>query len=185
MKHDLQEQKEQKTARAQQIGHEQIRRVDQYLADEKRTGRRGQLECRVCFYLRGGIAGAAFTRGECKACGTAFDHPNTAVPDYCTGCASKHQVCRRCGADLDYNDLEAAPAGRSVRLPFGFRWGPVDVTRVAYDKARGGRWVLMVKSAVHHLVLQVTPTGQISGYLGKPSGENLASFSGRRRKKTE
>lgn len=57
--------------------------------------------CKVCYYLRGGLAGQAFTSYTCKGCGDVHQHPNTDVPQYCKQCSERYHICIRCGGTLD------------------------------------------------------------------------------------
>lgn len=71
--------------------------------DAHKAERLGAYECKWCFYFRGDrIAGQAFTDYICAVCREEYSWSNTAVPTICPKCASHLQICKRCGADLDF-----------------------------------------------------------------------------------
>ena len=79
--------------------------------DDGRVARLAQRECVVCFYMRGGLAGQAFTDWKCNACGVDGNYPNTAVPRFCNACSDKFEICVRCGGDIELRQR------RSVQPP--------------------------------------------------------------------
>lgn len=76
------------------------KRIEEYENDSRNELRLKNRECKTCHYLRGGMAGQAFTNYNCKNCDEANSHPNTAVPKYCNKCSDEHSVCKRCGSKL-------------------------------------------------------------------------------------
>lgn len=80
-------------------------RLNQYQADDRKASRIRDRLCRTCYYLRGGLAGQAFTSYTCQECGKEQSHPNTAVPKYCAACSDKYGACQDCGADMEIDRL--------------------------------------------------------------------------------
>jgi len=74
--------------------------IENYENDTKQEQRLKLLHCKTCYYLKGNIAGQAFTAYTCKNCGKEQHHPNTNVPKYCSECAKEHQCCVRCASEL-------------------------------------------------------------------------------------
>lgn len=69
--------------------------------DTKKEERLQQAECKACFYLRGRIGGNVMTNVDCSACGKQMHFSNTSVDTVCKDCAKKHNLCKRCGGDID------------------------------------------------------------------------------------
>jgi hypothetical protein len=57
--------------------------------------------CPICFYLPVRIAGQAMTERPCGICGRFVMYGNTATDVLCPECAQRHELCKRCGADID------------------------------------------------------------------------------------
>lgn len=74
-----------------------LRRGAKAKTDKQRKQRVAVRECRFCFYVSRGMAGQAFTKYDCMACGTPCVHSNTAVPKLCESCADELGACVRCG----------------------------------------------------------------------------------------
>jgi hypothetical protein len=75
-----------------------------YQLDHHKKNRRNSQQCKVCYYLRGPVvAGQAFTSHPCKNtdCDEETHSSCTDVPDFCTACAEKYGICRRCGGDQE------------------------------------------------------------------------------------
>lgn len=76
-------------------------RLERYESDVNADQRMTEKLCRTCFYLRPpSIACQAFTSYVCNNCNKADMYHNGNVPKYCKECASEHNACRRCGADI-------------------------------------------------------------------------------------
>ena len=82
---------------AEQRYRELKKRLDSYDNDDKKEYRLKKRYCKSCQYLRGGLAGQAFTNFNCKNCGVECSHPNTDLDKYCAKCADEHDVCVKCG----------------------------------------------------------------------------------------
>jgi len=73
-----------------------------YEADQEKTHRLKEQECKTCYYLKGGvIAGDAMTSYKCRHCEKENWHENNHPPRYCKNCAASHEVCVRCGASVN------------------------------------------------------------------------------------
>ncbi len=83
---------------------------------KRRKCRLQQLECRACYYLRGGVvAGRAFTEYICANCNQSYSHPNTAIPRLCQDCARHRDLCVRCGGKRgDAGSLKEREAAKSI-----------------------------------------------------------------------
>ena len=92
-----------RTQKAQLYIKARVKRAKQFQEDPQKATRLKELECAYCFYSgQDRIVGWGFTKYNCKVCGDEHQESNTAVPALCTSCATTLNVCRRCGADLQY-----------------------------------------------------------------------------------
>lgn len=85
------------------IGHAQstIEKALRFMADPDRKERVKQLTCKRCFYIWvGRISGQAFTDAPCWICEEVQTYANTDTDKLCQKCASKHDLCKHCAADL-------------------------------------------------------------------------------------
>jgi len=73
----------------------------QYFADLESESRMKAWRCKFCFYLARGIAGQAFTKSACTACGVEMLFPTTSTDNLCEKCAKKMKLCKHCGAHMD------------------------------------------------------------------------------------
>lgn len=79
-----------------------VRAIDLLTTDLYREDRLASGQCRCCYYLKGDtVAGQAMTTWFCRLCGTRGLHANTNTPRLCEACSTTHELCRRCGADID------------------------------------------------------------------------------------
>lgn len=83
------------------------RRVDGHLklaeklkSDGERKLRLEVQLCKACHYFSR-IGGAAITHRECSACGEDQVYGSTATDALCLGCASKYDLCKQCGGDVE------------------------------------------------------------------------------------
>lgn len=88
--------------------------VEDWRADQEHDARKLRSECKTCYYLRGGVAGQAFTRWTCILCGDERQHHNTMTPRVCEPCAKLAKVCVLCGGDVD---LKAKRKNRKMPTP--------------------------------------------------------------------
>jgi len=172
VKLDIDQVKKDTTLRTQLSAGSQVKRVEQYLSDEKSVVRLEALECRSCFYLKSGAtSGQAFSNYICSVCSKPDQWPNTHVPNICADCAKENRMCHRCGASLDYADIELAPHSDCTRTQYGFRWGNINISRMCNDP-RAGR-VLLIMSPKHHLQVRFTNSGLIRCFLSKSTEESI------------
>ena len=82
-----------------------IRRAMEYQDDPARGLRIAANKCKACYYVRGGMAGAACTSQPCSGCGVVQHFGSTATDILCDGCASEHSLCKRCGGDRETRTL--------------------------------------------------------------------------------
>lgn len=75
--------------------------LDNYETDPRKEVRTRSQECKVCFYLRNGLALQAFTEYSCKYCKKDCMHHNSRTPKYCIDCSIELEVCRTCGSEMD------------------------------------------------------------------------------------
>lgn len=71
--------------------------------DPERTDRLEDQQCQVCYY-GSRIGGAAITTTECGICGVEMTFGNTNVDILCERCAREKNVCKHCGADMEYKN---------------------------------------------------------------------------------
>lgn len=83
------------------------RRVDHHLklADKLTNDGERKLRfevqlCKACYYFSK-IGGAAITNRECAGCGQDQTYGSTATDTLCLPCASKYDLCKQCGGDID------------------------------------------------------------------------------------
>lgn len=71
--------------------------------DPQKKERIKDCKCKICFYQKGGrIGGAAMTQADCAFCGNSMMFGSTAVDKMCPDCAAKADLCKICGADMNY-----------------------------------------------------------------------------------
>lgn len=68
--------------------------------DPDRAERRKVSQCVNCYY-GSRIGGQAFTNRDCMSCGAEQTYSSTATDVLCMPCAHKHQLCKRCGGDVE------------------------------------------------------------------------------------
>lgn len=68
--------------------------------DPRKAERIKSQECSVCFYSTK-VGGAAMASTNCAICSAETLFSSTAVDILCAGCASKNNLCKCCGADID------------------------------------------------------------------------------------
>jgi len=84
-----------------------------YKLDHQKRSRISAQQCKVCYYLRGPVlAGQSFSSHPCKNtdCDEETKYSNTDVPDFCTDCAEKYGICRRCGGDQEGKERKSLKA---------------------------------------------------------------------------
>jgi hypothetical protein len=72
--------------------------------DPNRKARLDCRKCKACFYMGGGIAGAAMTDYDCAFCGQRCFSGSTNVSKLCDPCAKANDLCVHCGADIELNE---------------------------------------------------------------------------------
>lgn len=72
--------------------------VEKYNSDWDDVGRKRDLACRVCFYLKNNnrIAMQALYDYNCSICNSDLKWANSGTPKVCPECAVKHEICRWC-----------------------------------------------------------------------------------------
>lgn len=68
--------------------------------DHRRDVRIERHACVACFYTPG-LAGAAITIAPCRLCGEDITNSSTKTDAVCLSCAQAHQLCARCGGDIN------------------------------------------------------------------------------------
>lgn len=79
---------------------------------EEDTDKQQRLEatlCKVCWYLRDGIGGAAITNRPCGLCLADQRFSSTDTNLLCSNCAQAHELCKCCGADLHLRQRRQKP----------------------------------------------------------------------------
>jgi hypothetical protein len=86
--------------------NEQILQAARGLAeDHQKEARQASQLCTCCFYVVPvRIAGAALTTVPCGLCQTPCTFASTAVDRLCVECAKGHELCKRCGADIELRE---------------------------------------------------------------------------------
>jgi hypothetical protein len=78
-----------------------IERAEKAKNDTDREARLIKQLCISCHYIRGRIGGAAMTTQPCACCLKPEMYGSTATDELCLSCADKHNLCKRCGGDID------------------------------------------------------------------------------------
>lgn len=68
--------------------------------DPDKTARLARQYCKPCHYEER-LAGQAITKQPCASCGTPQTYSRTLTDDLCLQCAMKHELCKRCGGDIE------------------------------------------------------------------------------------
>lgn len=80
-----------------------LRVAERLKEDSDAEQRKAEQLCQTCYYLRkSGIAGQAITTQPCGICEENQTYSSTATDVLCKPCAEKHQLCKRCGADIKF-----------------------------------------------------------------------------------
>lgn len=74
--------------------------AEEVASDARKAERLKRHECKACFYSSR-IGGAAMTTRSCMSCGSDEMYGSTATDVLCMVCATKHELCRHCGGDLE------------------------------------------------------------------------------------
>lgn len=83
----------------------QLEYFQKIVSDSDKAKRLEKQECQCCFY-DSRIGGAAMTDSTCGLCEKTTHFGSTAVDKLCKECAKKHDLCKHCGADINYNKRE-------------------------------------------------------------------------------
>lgn len=69
--------------------------------DPDREDRLSKNLCPVCFYRNGEMHMNAFYEKDCDICGFEMKFSTSCTGAVCMYCAGVHEICNRCGADVD------------------------------------------------------------------------------------
>ena len=95
------------TDKSKHYADKSIRQAYDAIHDTKREQRLFDNQCKFCFYIHPSrIGGAAMTTTECGVCGKEIMFGSTAVDKICPECAREKELCRRCGAEVDFKTKE-------------------------------------------------------------------------------
>jgi hypothetical protein len=72
-----------------------------YFEDPEKTQRIQDQNCIYCYYS-GKIGGAAMTTCYCGLCKKEMIFGTTSTDALCRDCAKNHNLCKHCGADMEY-----------------------------------------------------------------------------------
>ena len=82
-------------------GEECVKHAIGYLTDHDKDKRAQSGLCKLCHYVHTArIGGCAMTYQPCGICGEDQLYSSTATDKLCLPCAKKHQLCKRCTADV-------------------------------------------------------------------------------------
>ena len=90
------------TAQRRRYREHIIKLAESFVRDKERNARLKSNECPSCYYSDTRIGGAAMTTCNCGACNKEMMFGSTCVDVLCPDCAKKLQLCKHCGADVDY-----------------------------------------------------------------------------------
>jgi hypothetical protein len=77
-----------------------IRKAKELEEDAQREERLGRQFCKACHYFSR-LAGQAFTSQPCACCATPQTFSSTLTDVLCMNCATTHDLCKRCGGDIE------------------------------------------------------------------------------------
>lgn len=77
--------------------------LKRYLEDPDKEKRVIDQEC-VCCYYSTKFGGAAMTTSQCGLCVKDMNFSSTCTDILCKECAHDHNLCKHCGADMDYKN---------------------------------------------------------------------------------
>lgn len=84
-------------------------KAEQLKSDPEKRKRLEKSLCLSCFYINfASFGGAAITERPCGICEDNMSFPTTVVDKVCNPCASKNDLCKRCGADLNLEEKDGA-----------------------------------------------------------------------------
>lgn len=86
--------------RIQNIRLTEIKKI---IADDKKDIRQTEKLCIFCYYTSV-IAGDAFTNSKCFRCNIEMTFSSTSTDKYCLNCATIHNLCKHCGADINLTE---------------------------------------------------------------------------------
>lgn len=78
-----------------------IKRAEKAKADTDKKARREASECRCCFYLFDRMGAAGNFKAACRICDKEMSFVTTTLDVLCLDCAKKHELCTRCGGQVD------------------------------------------------------------------------------------
>lgn len=94
---------EQYSEKSHLIADDYKTRWTEYRLDAEAKVRRKESICKTCWYiLRPKSGGRVPTRTHCELCDCVIVSPTTATDKLCEKCAKDYQLCKECGADLNY-----------------------------------------------------------------------------------
>jgi hypothetical protein len=99
------------TAMTRSMIETMIRDVERAQIDPEKDQRKAKGTCIVCYYIRSGLAGQAITSQPCGICHKDQMYGSTNTDALCLECATEHQLCKHCGADIKLRPL------RVIKLP--------------------------------------------------------------------
>jgi hypothetical protein len=73
--------------------------------------RMGSQLCKVCYYVKGGVACSAIYTQPCGICGREMTFPNSNTDAICPVCGQAYHLCRHCGGDLDMDERSSIFGG--------------------------------------------------------------------------
>lgn len=89
------------TGRSREIFSDLIKRAEKAQNDSEKDVRLSKQLCISCHYILGRIGGAAMTQQPCACCLEGQWYGSTVTDELCLDCAKKHNLCKRCGGDID------------------------------------------------------------------------------------
>ena len=87
---------------AKRIIEAQLARAVKLTDDSEKARRLANNLCMCCFYVHGTrMGGAAMTNRDCGICDQDMLFGSTATDVICPPCATKHELCKQCGSDIN------------------------------------------------------------------------------------
>jgi hypothetical protein len=68
--------------------------------DPEKGARQARQYCKPCYYEER-LAGQAITEQPCACCSKPQTYASTLTDVLCLECAREHELCKRCGADIE------------------------------------------------------------------------------------
>lgn len=90
------------TYRAKENAQYILDKAERFSQDPDKSKRVSNCLCKTCYYINNTrMAGARITNKPCGICEVDMCFSSTATDKTCLPCATKHNLCKQCGGDIN------------------------------------------------------------------------------------